>query len=180
MSNAGRGKSNQPRIPRMNAPGNGLHPHIEVPDDLVWDEDNPPIIYPCSQHTEHHPFECPGPDKCPPIQLDSESQVMLLNEGRAWSRAGMNWHGIPMNFPGNGIPVEIVDLLIYIEVMKPMLLQLTDTTEFELEEAFREKKLKMLTTIRGRHEDRVRKQRVANTLGIVEKPPLLGPDGRPI
>lgn len=175
MSQAGRGKPNH--IPGMRIPnGNSI---MEVPPDLVWDEDNPPIIFGCTQHTEHHP-QCPQGSECPPIQLDSESQVDLLNEARAWNRAGMNYHGLPFGFPGQGIPVEILDLLIWVEAMKDVVIELSGISEFEFEEKFRERKLGLLQQVRGKHEDRVRRQRVASSIGIVEKPPLLGPDGRPL
>lgn len=162
----------------MPSNGNTLN---NVPDDLIWDEDNHPVIFPCSQHTEHHP-QCPGTEE--PIELDSESQVKLLNEARAYARAGMSFLGIPSAYanaiPVPGIQVELVDVLMWLETMKELLGELVGISEAELNERFRENKLALLQHIREQNEENVRKQKVANSLGIVEKPSLLGPDGSPL
>lgn len=173
MSNAGRGKPN--RIPGI--PGNG-NADMEIPPDLVWDEDNPPIIFPCSQHTEHHPM-CPGND--PSITLDSELQVELLNEARAWARIGMNFRGVPTSLAHltPGIQVELVDIMCWFEVMRDIVIEMSDIELFEFEEKFRERKLLTLRTIREQNEANIKKQRLVNQFGIVEKK-VLGPDGRPI
>lgn len=177
MSNAGRGKPNIP--PTFKASNGPSTP--EVPADLIWDEDNPPVIYPCSQDINHDPT-CPGNE--PGLTLDSELQVMLLNEARAWARAGMSFNGIPAAYqnviPKPGIAVELVDLLIWLQVIKDVVVELSDISEFDFEEKFRERKLSFLQEIRFANEANIRKARVANSIGIVEKPPLLGPDGQPI
>lgn len=178
MSNAGRGKPN--RIPGMRESSNG-EMGMEIPPDLVWDEDDPPYIYPCSQHSEHHPM-CPGNEDA--IQLDSESQVEILNEGRRWARAGMAFNGIPAAYQGKipitGIAVELVDLLMWLDVVKDMVIELSGSTPFEFEERYRDYKIKFLREIREANEDKIKKARVANSIGVVERPPLLGPDGNPI
>lgn len=174
MSNAGRGRSN--RIPGM-MNGDSVQ---EVPPDLVWDEDNPPIIFQCSQDVQHD-VRCNG--HCGSVQLDSELQVTLLNEGRAWARAGMNFKGIPEAYQGvipvPGINVELVDLLMWLETIKDIVRELSGMSEFEFQEKFREKKLEFLSIIRETNEARVKKQRVANSLGIAKKP-IFGPDGNPL
>lgn len=178
MSQAGRGKPN--RVPGMREMSNGGM-GMEIPPDLVWDEDDPPYIYPCSQHTEHHPM-CPGNE--PPIQLDSELQVEALNEGRRWARAGMSFEGVPAAYQGKvpipGIAVELVDILMWLDVIKDVVIEMSTMTPFEFEEKFREYKIGFLRGIREANEDKVKKRRVANSLGIVNRPPLLGPDGNPI
>lgn len=176
MSQAGKGKPN--RVPGT-FNGDSMNP--DIPPDLVWDEDNPPRIFPCSQHTEHQ-RGCPATED--PIELDSELQVNLLNEGRAWARAGMSFKGIPEAYQGAipipGINVELVDLLMWLEAVKEVVTEVAGITEFEFQEKFREKKLAFLQIIREANEQRIKKQRVANTLGIIENPGLLGPDGRPL
>lgn len=167
-------KNRQGKVPGMRSNG-ATNPAI--PPDLEWDEDNPPEIFPCSQHTEHAPG-CPGTEDA--IQLDSESQVRLINEARAWARVGMNFTGVPAGFPATGIPVELVDLLVWAQVVREIVIELAGITEFEYEEKFREAKFELLNSIRVRHEDEVKKRRVADQLGIVQRPPLLGPDGQPI
>ena len=179
MSNAGKGKPNQIPGIRVNRPNGDSS--SDAPDDLVWDESNPPKIYPCSQSVEHHP-QCPGNDEAQ--ELDSELQVKLLNEAHAWVRAGMSFGGVPaayqQHIPIAGIKIELVDLLQWLEVIKDVVIEMNDMTEFEFQEKFREKKLAFLQEIRLANEAQVRRQRVADSVGIVQRPPLLGPDGNPL
>lgn len=172
MSQAGR--------PSQRGPSNGNN-LTEIPPDIEWDEDNHPFIYPCSQHTEHV-RGCKGTED--PIELDSELQVRLLNEARAYARAGMSFAGIPASYanhiPIPGIQVELVDVLVWLETAKELLCELSGLSKYELDERFRDNKLALLQSIREENEARVRKHRVASSLGIVEKPGLLGPDGTPI
>jgi hypothetical protein len=173
MSNAGRGKPNQ--IPGMRM--NGNVPNMQIPPDVIWDENDPPRIYDCSQHTEHQPT-CDG--NCESRLVVSEKQAELMNEARAWARLEMPFNGVPFGLPFPGIPVEVVDLLCWLEVTKEQLYEAGIVEEFEFEEKYRDKKLELLRTIRSQHEDRIKRQRVASSLGIIERPPLLGPDGQPI
>lgn len=176
MSKAGAGKPNRIVPTNTNGPSNP-----EIPDDLVWDADNPPIIYPCSQDINHAPF-CKGDEDG--VALDSELQIQLMNEGRAWARLGMSFQGIPAAYQGviprPGIAVELVDLLSWMETMRGVLVELSGMTAFDFEEKFREFKLNFLREIRLATEERVKKERVVSSIGIVEKPGLLGPDGQPL
>ena len=169
MSRAGAGKPNR-ITPTM---GNGDVPNMQVPPDLVWDENDPPIIHNCSQHTEHQPM-CNG--HCGSRPVVSELQIKLMNEARAWARLEMPMMGVPMNMPFPGIPVEIVDLLVWLEVTKDVLKEAGIIEEFEFEEKYRERKLELLTAIRDRNEGRLKRAR----LGVPERPPLFGPDGTPM
>src|ERR1700756_4209738 len=110
----------QRRIPGMRMvpmPANG-NAEVEVPPDLVWDENNPPFIHKCSQHTEHNP-KCDG--NCEGHFFD-ESEVKLGNEARAWARAGMNFHGVPFGLPFPGITVELFDLELKFELLQQIVL----------------------------------------------------------
>ena len=173
MSNAGRGKPNRMPGMRMN---NGDVPNMQVPPDIVWDEDDPPEIFNCSQHIEHQPM-CNG--NCGSHHVVSEKQVALMNEARAWARLEMPFNGVPFGTPFPGIPVELVDLLCWLETTKDVLYEAGIVEEFEFEEKYRARKLELMTSIRTTHEDRIKKQRVQASLGIPDRPPLLGPDGRP-
>lgn len=171
MSLAGRPSEQDPN-------GNSLQ---GVPRDLIWNEDDPPVIYPCSQDIKHLP-NCSGEEDG--IQLDSELQVRILNEGRTWARAGMSFQGIPAAYSGvipkPGIGVELVDLLCWLEVIKEQIVELTGMSEFEFEEKFRERKLEFLQTIRDANEANIRRNRIRASLGVKNKPPLLGPGGEPL
>lgn len=176
MSNAGKGKPN--RVPPMR---NGPEPQPRIPDDLVWDEDNPPKVYPCSQDVIHHP-QCDGSDEL--TALDSESQVNLMNEGRAWARANMSFVGIPAAYqntiPVPGIKIELLDMMIWLQAMKEVVAELSGMSEFDFDEKFREHKIAFLREVREANEANVRRQRVADRLGVVQRPGLLGPHGEPL
>lgn len=163
------------RVPGMHGNGHGENPN--VPPDIAWDDDDPPMIYACSQHTEHN-SNCDG--ECESHILTSELQAKLMNEARAWARQNMVFTGVPVNVPFPGIQVELVDLLCWLEATKQVLIDNDLVEEFKLEESYRERKLNLLQTIRERSEERIRKQRVVDSLGIVQKPGLLGPNGQPL
>lgn len=154
-----------------------------VPPDIRWDEENHPVIFACSQHIEHHP-RCDG--NCgEPTELDSESQVELLNEGRRYARLGISFAGIPASHMGHipvpGIPIELVDLLMWLEAVKQIILDTTpQLSEFDLEEVYREKKLEFLRSIREANEEQIKKARTQQQIAVATKPGLLGPDGQPI
>lgn len=157
---------------------NGNAP-TNIPADVVWDENNPPVIYACSQYTEHDPA-CEGDCES---QVATENLVKLMNEGFAYRRAGMSYYGIVASYsmiPVSGIPVEVFDVMMLVEVLRDHIVETTDITEDELHEKFRIHKYEFLHNVREASEARVRKQRAANALGIVEGPGLLGPDGNPI
>lgn len=167
------------RVPGTFA-GNGSSPGW-IPPDLVWDEDNHPIIFPCSQHTEHHP-NCDG--NCgEPTELDSESQVELLNEGRKYARIGMSFFGVPAAYNGvipvRGIAVELVDLLMWLQAAKEVIMEKLDFSEFEFEELYRTKKLEFLRNIREANEENIKRARTEQMMAVAKKP-LLGPDGNPL
>lgn len=149
---------------------NGDVPNMQVPPDIVWDDDNPPIIHNCSQHTEHQP-RCNG--YCGSKAAESELQVKLMNEARAWARLEMPFFGVPTNMPFPGIPVELVDLLCWLEVTKEVLIENNIIEEFAFQEKYRANKLELLTVIREKNETRIKRQR----MGVPPPPPLLGPHG---
>lgn len=149
-----------------------------VPADVVWDEENPMTIYMCSQDIEHDP-RCNG--LCPSY-TPTKSQVDLINEARAWARAGMSFFGIPTAYkdtvPIAGINVELFDLECKFQAVRSMLVEKLDMDEDEFEEMFRETKLEAMRGIREQNEAAVRRERMRSL--IPAKPPILGPDGGPI
>jgi hypothetical protein len=162
----------------MSTLGNGNSP--PVPDDIVWDEENPPLIYSCSQHIEHARF-CNG--ECP-TYVANELQVQLMNEARAWARAGMSFHGIPAAYrdqiPIQGINVELFDLECRVHVLCEILVEMFNVDGNEIDERYGKFKLMALRNIREENEANVRRQRAANALGIAQKKPIIGPDGQPL
>lgn len=151
----------------------------EVLADLVWDDNDPPIIYSCSSHPVHSP-DCEG--DCD-SKMTTELQVELINELHAWQRAGMNPMGSPASMMGLpfvfGIPVELIDLQVRYESMRGLLIEKGILEEEELDESFQQMKLTWLRKIREINEERIKKQRMADKFGIVHKP-ILGPGGQPI
>lgn len=156
--------------------GSGLP---NVPPDIEWNEDDPPVVFNCSNHIEHD-ARCNG--ECGWF-IPNESQVDLMNEARAWARVGMNFFGIPTAYAGtipvNGIHVELFDLECKFQVLREMVIELAGIDEEELEERFRKFKLTAMRNIREQNEAAVRSQRAAEMLRIAKKP-LLGPDGNPL
>lgn len=168
------------RTPPMSSPnGNSMTPN--VPPDIVWDEDSPPLIFSCSQHTEHDP-RCKG--DCESEFITNRLQVELMNEGRAWARAGMSFLGIPSAYeahtPVPGIHVELFDLECKVQALLDFVVDSVGVDREVLEDKFREFKLDALRRIREINEESVRRQRAEASLGIINRPGLLGPDGRPI
>lgn len=158
---------------------NGSGGEEGVPPDLEWDADNPPVIFSCSQHTEHMP-NCPG--DCGE-HVCTEGTVLMANEARAWSRAGMSWSGVPTAYAGKvpigGINVELVDLETKIHVLVELLKDVTNLSQEELDDMWLAHKAGYLRRIREDNEEMVRRTRAASALGIKNKR-LLGPDGQPL
>lgn len=175
MSNAGKGKPNRIAGIRM-TPSNG-DSSSNIPPDLEWDAENPPFAYECSDYTEHIPG-CPGCDG----KFYDESEVTLSNEAKAWARAGMVFKGSPdsmMNLPFvGGIPVEIYSLEKKFEVLMQVIIEAGLITQEDLDIKYRLHKAAMLKRIREANEDRVKKERTAQQLGIPTR--LIGPDGQPL
>lgn len=168
-----------PRIVRetpMAANGDGTPPGI--PADLVWDAENPPIIYECTQDIEHAP-DCDG--TCEGMVV-SESMVNLINEGRAYGRAQMSFLGVPQSMSMLGIPgvnVEILDLFVRVNILQDILIENFDVSKEEIDERFRVAKFNKLNEIRTAIEPTLREKRLEQQLGVAKKS-ILGPDGKPI
>lgn len=171
------GKGAREREKRRMAVNGDAHPGI--PEDLVWDDENPPEVFNCSNHL-YHERGCDG--TCGLMDL-TESKVALINEGLAYARAGMEWRGLPAIFAGkmpiNGMQVELTDVLMWLETLKKTVCELAGISEDEFDEMFRANKIEMLRSVREANEERLRKSRLKSQLGVVENP-LLGPDGFPI
>jgi hypothetical protein len=148
-----------------------------VPDDLVWDEDNPPVVYECSQDITHE-MGCNG--NCNSTVLNEE-QVELMNEARAWARAGMSFYGIPTAYAGQipvrGINVELFDLECKLQVFRELLIESLGIDEEEVESRFRRFKFQAMRHIREVNEAAVRRARMEQ---FIPKKQILGPDGGPI
>lgn len=165
--------------PKRITPTHTNGPVPSVPPDIVWDEDNPPMLFACSNHVFHLP-ECSG--NCNTMRV-TEMRVKLINEGLAYARAGMNWHGVPAAYaeaiPVPGIRVELTDVLMWLELLRDLVCELAGLSIDEFDDMFTQRKFEMLHSIRERSEAHVKKQRTKNMLGIVDKP-IFGPDGRPL
>lgn len=173
---ANKRKDRVPPTRKVSMPSNnGNLENPNVPPDIVWNESDPPILFACTQHTEHDP-RCDG--NCPRI-VSTESIINLINEGRAYARINMSFLGLPqslMNGPFPGIPVEIYDLFLRVSVLQEIILEQLDITKDEIDERFRVMKYNGLRSIREEVEPQLRKQRLEQQLGVGRKP-LLGPNG---
>lgn len=157
------------RIPGIR---NGGSAAPRVPEDLPW----PCTLYACSRLTEHHP-NCDGNcDNYEPTEL----QVKLQNIAFAYARNDMSFHGVPEGLPFPGIDVGLVDLLCRIMCLEEWLFEDKGIDREEYDEIFRKTKIEFLQNILDANLDRIKRERTANALGIIEKKPIFGPDGQQI
>jgi len=159
------------RIPGMN---NGPNP--QVPADITWDADNPPVLFVCSNHL-FHLSGCDG--NCGEL-VATENRVNLINEGLAFARAGMSWRGIPSAYeatiPVPGVKVELTDMLIWMEQMRDIFCEMSGISPDEFEDEFARRKYEFLHRIRIMNESHIRKQQIVDMI----RTPILGPDGNPL
>ena len=154
-----------------------------IPPDIEWDENDPPVIFRCTNHTEHAP-DCDG--DCEALEC-TEWQVKLLNEGKAWRRLDMDFRGIPTVIadvmPVNGIHVEIFDQQCTLMALQQVLMDNGLLDKTELDEKFREAKYTIMHDVRVQNEEQIKAMRDAAleqekraALGLPPKR-LLGPHG---
>lgn len=162
--------SKHDRIPGMH---NGGSAGPLVPPDLPY----PVTIYQCSGAPEHD-ASCDG--NCDSFE-PTESQVKLQNIAREYARNNMSFLGIPLGspLPQAGIKVDLVEVICRLMTIEEIVFELVGMTREEYDEKYRETKIEFLQDILDSNKEQVKKQQVANALGIVE-PKLLGPDGSPI
>ena len=163
------------KVPGM--PSNGAH-RVQVPPDIAWDESNPIFIHSCSQHV-NHAHDCDRKD-CT-SWAPTESEVKLLNEGRAWARVGMSFHGVPTCIANQvpGIAVNIYDLKLRIETMQSLLIEAGVFTAEECDERFREIKLADMQRMRAESEETVKQQQLQQMMAVPDHR-ILGPNGEPL
>lgn len=161
---------------------NGGDPTNNIPEDLVWDADNPPTVNGCSLSDAFHDPGCDG--NCEQIAMD-EGDIKIANERLAWARAGMNILSIPVGFANEvhapGMPIDLFDLEMQVEAMKSILLEKV-VSEKELNDRFKETILDKLQHIRAHNEVAVREARTRTNLGLSpdKSKKLLGPGGQPL
>lgn len=146
-----------------------------IPPDLVWDENDPPIVFSCSQHTEHAP-RCDG--SCEAKVCD-ESLVNLLNEARAYARAGMSFNGIPAAMSGgpwSGLNVEIYDLEVRTLLLQNIIQEQFGISDDDINRQFRELKYKLLHDVRIAVEPDIKRARLEAQVGV-QKSRIVGPHG---
>lgn len=162
-----------PKVPGMRNGNSSQY----VPPDIKWDENDPPVIFACSQHTEHHP-QC---ERNCERMMTTEALVNLLNEARAWARIEMVPLGLPKslaNGPFNGVNIDILDTDITATVLKEIILEkFDDIDEEDINERFRIAKYNKLHAIRETIEPDIKQARLKAQLGVN---PIIGPDGRPL
>lgn len=150
-----------------------------IPPDIEWNEDDPPVIYSCSEHITHAD-NCDG--SCAPIENVTESVVNVLNEARAWARVGMSFHGVPTSLPDgafDGIKVNIFDEKLHNLTLQKVLIEAGLTTDEDIDELYRELKYNVMKEMRESHEENVKRLKLRQNMALPEKR-LLGPDGQPL
>lgn len=153
MSNAGKPSRN----------GDGTPPGI--PEDVVWDSENPQYIYECSSYIEHSP-DCDG--NCE-SDLAAESQIKLLNESLAWARAGMDT---------SGINISSFDNQANIMALQKVLIEKGILTQDEVDEEFRLFKIDVMRIVRENNEEQIKEMKQRMALGLrPSSRKLLGPYG---
>jgi hypothetical protein len=154
-----------------------VEPPKDDTQDLVWDAENPPVVNSCTMNDGEHVKDCDG--NCEQIKLD-ELDVMLVNERRAWVRAGM----LPLAFPlgvGNmpGLRTDLLDLEVRVVVLTRLLVESKIIDGDALNQLFKEVFHDRLHSIRVNSEEEIRRQRAMQTLSIAQKT-LLDANGRPL
>lgn len=148
----------------------------QFPDDIVWDEDNPPTVHFCTMNDEHHASDCDGNCGEKPI---TELDVKLHNEHLAWARAGMHPLMVPVGFDALGVPgmpIDLFDTEAKLHGILNALMNAGILTEEEMDLQYKQAKFDKMNKVRILNEEAVKSARAAAMLGI-RKPGLLGPHG---
>lgn len=158
---------------------NGASGAGQVPDNVVWDENNPPTVHTCTYSDADHATDCDG--SCGEIVL-KEIDVKLHNEKLEWARMQMNPIMIPIGFDMFGVagmPADLLDTEAKLHGMIDCLIAAGVITEEGMDLAYKERKFEKLNKTRLLSEDAIKRARTEQTLGI--RPGgggLLGPDGQ--
>ncbi len=148
--------------------------------DLVFDADNPPTVHECSLGDTFHLPTCSG--DCADIPLD-ELDVDLINEQKAWTRAGMMIMVTPIGVADQvcvpGMKVSLFDLECKVMGLVNAVQEITGLNDDDINRHYKQAQLTRLKTVRELNEEAVRQQRTEATLGVIKKQ-LLGPHGEPL
>jgi len=164
-------------------PSNGNGKNQNVPPDIVWNEDEPPFVYNCSGHTEHHP-KCDG--KCNG-EYYTENEVKLTNLAREFARNRMVPYGIIKAYamagvpPTQGMQVDPFDVLLWMETLLEVLSEANIIDRAAVEVRWQERKISAMEGILESVAPQLKQARANQALGIVTPDKrLLGPDGQPL
>lgn len=144
---------------------NGGNDHGSIPDDMVWDPENPPKVNECTG-TERHLPGCDG--DCGELSL-TESDVKLFNEKLAWARLDMNLFMIPLGFDMLGIggmPIDLLEMEAKLHGIVDVLVESGLVSVEDINEALKTRMLEKMTKVRILNADAIQKARTASMLGI--------------
>lgn len=144
--------------------GNGNSEHSEL-KDIEYDPDDPIYVNSCNSHPSKHTQDCDL--TCERIVL-TEVQVGILNEMRAWARAGMNT---------NMIRLDPLEMRISLLLMRDILMDRFEISAEEFQQAYLEKKLSFYKEIRIENEEAVKMSKIKDVLKLGDKR-LYGPNGQ--
>ena len=156
---------------------NGRDP---VGPDIEYNPDNPPTVHSCTYTDGAHAPNCDG--NCEEVPL-SLLDVELLNEERAWARAGMQAIRTPIGIADQvcmgGLKSDMFDDEMKFIGLAELIVESGMFTHQQMDDAYKTAKLRNLRGIREQNEERVREHRTRNMLGIKDKR-IIGPHGNPI
>lgn len=137
-----------------------------IPPNIVWDENNPPPKYSCSNGITHAPG-CDG--RCPDPGYMKEYDVEMINEQREWLRVGMHPNEIVIGSPPFDLelrPTILADFLHEKGVI--------DSEEFN--EYFVRARAERMKKIRLENQEQAKRMK----FGLPPKPQMFGPGGQPL
>jgi len=144
--------------------GNGNNMPPGIPPDIKWDEENPPVIFSCSQHTEHDP-SCNGDCES---EVTTENQILLLNESKQWARDGLDTSSIQSNAFHIGCQVN---------ALQKALVDAGIISQNNVDENYRRIKYDVLREVRASIGPQIKSARTRAILGVDDKKKIIGPHG---
>lgn len=152
----------------------------EIPEDLVWNKDFPPVVFRCSGVMAVHEPECDG--TCGTVAM-SEEDVNLTNEYRAWARLGLAPVGFPANIPlipgTRGVPIPLLELSARVDGLVAALMHGIPEFGVVFNREFKKSLHQTLWQVRMNSQEAIEDKRRRELTGAVTNPKvLLGPDGQ--
>jgi hypothetical protein len=152
----------------------------DVGPDIEWDSLNPPTVHECSFADHFHAPFCDG--TCADVVMD-ELDVKILNEKKAWTRAGMHIVAVPYGVADQvcmpGMKIELFEMEAKLVGLIEAVQEAVGISDEAYNFHYRQAIYNRLKMVREANENRVKQERLAAQMGIAPKK-ILGPDGTPL